>query len=230
MGAKYVFFISLFSFLSVFSQDDTRALSITKDFQGIAVLNGIHLSIQKGDTTKLEVSGYRANDVIATVIDNYLQIQLTTRRKKDEEGITNAILTYKDSLSSIEVREGAKAHAEYPIVSTEINLYAFGASSMDINVECDRLNVSLAGKSEAVLAGDTIFQNVEAKGKSTYKALNLTCEQAIVLAKSASQVHLEVSELIDAKATFSGSVVIYNEPKVLNQKSSFGGTIIKVEE
>ncbi len=211
------------------SQEETN-ITITNTFDGITVLNGIHLTLEKGEANTVKATGYRANEVIATVIEGNLQIQLTSRRKKKEQGITDVTLVYTDSIRSIELREGAKAHAEYAIDNIELSLVGYDASSFDINAECQRLNVLLSGKSKAQLAGETIIQKVETKGKSEYKALNLTCEQAIVKATGGSKIHIEVSQLVDAKATSSGAVIVYNKPKVVNQKASFGGTIILLEE
>ena len=227
----------LSAFQPGFSQEKAD-IEVKGEFNGVTVLNYIDLVIEKGEEASLSAFGERANEVLAIVDEGILQIQQPysrrggSKRKSKNEPKTNikVVLKYKDSIRYLEARNGSSIHVEYPLEHVELNIAAHGESSLDINAECDRLNVSLSGKSIADVAGDTVLQNIETKGKSTYKAINLNCEQADVVAGSGSEVHLEVSKLINAKATSSSSVVIYSKPKVLNKKSSFGGSVILIDE
>ena len=206
----------------VFAQEPiTKKLG---DFNTLKVYNGLTVELVKSSKSKIEISGKKADDVSIKNSNGILKIRL-----KFPEGITSEDvkikLHYSSVINVLDANEGAKIYSERVIKQQhlEVKVQEGGFINMPINTKY-LVAKSVTGGAIS-LTGSTQNQTIEATTGGIYEAFDMQSKQAIVTAASGARVEVKISEVLDAKVRFGGTIFYKGTPEVLKTKKIIGGTI-----
>jgi len=231
MKRIFVFLLSLSFVFSLAAQNEgqenikkeTRAI---KEFDKLRVTKGINVTLIKGDKPKAEINIINAptSDVVIENDQNELTVKMRTKVYQDVT--VQVYLTYTD-IRSISVGSGGNVDNEGVLTSKMLTLDGGLDGVINLDVEVDALEATL---STARIALDGYAKTVEVKASTggKFQGEGLETEKAYVSANTGAIVTVNVSELLDAKASTGGTVEYTGNPSKVKVKETFGGSVEKI--
>lgn len=137
------------------------------------------------------------------------------------------IITYK-KLRTLKVRAGASAYTENPINGDELELRFSSGASGEIEIEQSSIEVNVSEGGNLKLAGVTDWQNIKVATGGTLSAYRLDAENTIVKANTGGSAKVMTFESIDARANTGGTITYKGDPKKVQKKDGFSGTVRKL--
>lgn len=210
------------TYAMVFAQEP-----ITKnvgDFNTLKVFNGLTVKIQKSNTSKIEITGYQAEEVTVKNSNGILKIRLKFPENFTAEGV-KILLFYDTSIAVLDANEGAMIVSDEKIKQQQLEVKVQEGAKIKAQVDIKHLVVKTVTGGIIKLSGSTQNQNIEATTGGIYKAYDLESKQTVVIAASGANVEVNTTEVLDAKVRFGGSIYYKGTPEVLKTKKIIGGTI-----
>ncbi|MFA5298942.1 MAG: head GIN domain-containing protein [Lutibacter sp.] len=194
------------------------------DFNTVKVYNGLTVELEKSSSSKIEISGPKAEQISVKNSNGILKIRL-----RFPEGFTadNAkiVLYYSKDINVLDANEGATITSDEVIKQQHLEVKTQEGAKIKLETETQYLTVKSVSGGIITLNGSTDSQNIEATTGGIYSAYDLQSKQTIVTAASGANVEVNASELLDAQVRFGGSIYYKGTPEVLKTKIVIGGTI-----
>ncbi|SFE59855.1 head GIN domain-containing protein [Thermophagus xiamenensis] len=226
-------FVSLLSIsfgLFLFAQEGQENMNketrIIKDFNKLKVTKGINVTLIKGDEPKAEINIVNAptSDVIIENDQNELTVKMRTKVYQDVK--VQVYLTYTD-IRSISVGSGGNVDNEGVLTAKLLTLDAGLDGVINLNVEVDALEATVSA-SRIALEGYSKTIEVKASTGGKFQGERLEAEKAYIAANTGGIVSVNVSGLLDAKASTGATVEYTGNPQKLNIKETLGGKVEKI--
>ena len=241
----------LFSILASAQVSENRNVS---NFSKIKVSTSIYLVFTQDANYAVKVEADDAEklkDIVTNVSGNTLEVYVDSKNfnKKDKKRFTHKILRVwvsapsvdsfqASSSSSVSLKNGINVNAAEIKVSssaelkgniTADNISIKVSSSGDVKsaVSSKKVNVDVSSSGDVILSGTAENITVSASSSGDVEAKELTVKKASVEASSSADVVLTVTESLTAKASSSGSVIYYGNPKDVNSEKSSSGSVTK---
>jgi hypothetical protein len=165
------------------------------------------------------------HDLVIESVDGVLYIDTSDEQLSDDLVIHLGVQTLKEL-----VNEGRSRIAADGLHAASLILENHGAGFIDIrHLDVADLTVVNDGAASTTLSGSAQHQYVDLAGAAEYHALGLASQTTQVSVRGASQVELQVEELLDITATGGARVNYSGKPWVL-QKLSGKGAIKQLDE
>lgn len=194
------------------------------DFNTLKVFNGLTVILQKSDVSKIEITGSKSEDVSIKNSNGVLKIRL-----KFPEGFTaedlKITLYYTNNIDVIDANEGAKIFSEEVFNQQHVEVKAQEGARIEMKIETKHLVVKSVSGGIIELTGATQNQTIEATTGGIYEGYNMQSKQAVATAASGARVEVRITEVLDAKIRFGGTIFYKGTPEVLKTKKIIGGTI-----
>ena len=194
------------------------------DFNTVKVYNGLTVELKKSSSSKIEISGPKAEQISVKNSNGTLKIRL-----RFPEGFTadNAIIVlyYSNDIAVLDANEGASIVSDETIKQQHLEVKTQEGAKIKLEIDTKYLTVKSVSGGIVSLVGVTDSQTIEATTGGIYNAYDLQSKQAIVTSASGANVEVNASELLDAKVRFGGSIYYQGVPDVLKTKVTIGGTI-----
>ena len=194
------------------------------DFNTLKVYNGLTVEVQKSKTSKIEISGPKSEDVTVKNSNGILKIRLKFPESFVAED-AKIILYYNSNINVFDANEGGKIFSEEVVNQQHIEVKVQEGAIIEMPIETKHLVVKAVSGGFIELSGFTQNQTIEATTGATYKAFDVQSKQAIVTAASGARAEVKISEVLDAKVRFGGTIFYKGMPEVLKTKKIIGGTI-----
>ena len=215
-----LFFVALTSF----AQNDV-VVQLEK-FDELKVYNGLQVNLIKSDEHKVVITGERASEVTVKNKKGILKIALdlasTFNSKK-----AKIDLYYNSNIAELDANQGAVISSKEVFTQTQLKLSSQDGAYIKLNVAVDYLNVKGITGGNIQLKGNTKSQNVNMVSGANYEAANLISEQATIYVSTGAEVEVQVTEAMDAKVKFGGTILYSGRPKSVTTEKSLGGKITK---
>ena len=194
------------------------------EFHTLKVFNGLTVDLKKSNRSKIEIEGSKSEDVSIKNQNGVLKIRL-----KFPEGFTSEdlkiTLYYANNIDILDANEGATISSNETFKQQHIEVKVQEGAKIKMVINTKHLVVKSVSGGVIKLEGVTKNQNVEATTGGIYKAFKVKSKQAIVTAASGARVEVNITEVLDAKVRFGGTVYYQGTPEVLKTKKVIGGTI-----
>jgi len=194
------------------------------DFNTLKVYNGLTVEVQKSKTSKIEISGPKSEDVTVKNSNGILKIRLKFPESFVAED-AKIILYYNSNIDVFDANEGGKIFSEEVVNQQHIEVKVQEGAIIEMPIETKHLVVKAVSGGFIELSGFTQNQTIEATTGATYKAFDVQSKQGIVTAASGARAEVKISEVLDAKVRFGGTIFYKGTPEVLKTKKIIGGTI-----
>ena len=231
----------MFLVLAVFGQDrETRSLS---SFNEITASEGIDVRIRSGSKEEaiVEADNIELGDVETRVSGGVLDIYLSGRGHRNVD--VTVWVTYK-TLIAVGVSSAADMRSEERVMASgDFEVRVSSAGELDMEVDCDELNVGVSSAGEAridvnadhvdasassagdiELSGTTSSLEVDVSSSGDFDGFDLSSEQADVSASSGGSAEVRVNEELDARASSGGSIEYEGSPR-MDISTSSGGSV-----
>jgi len=212
----------MFSCSILFAQEPiTKNLG---DFNSLKVFNGLTVELQKSNTSKIEITGSKSENVTVKNSNGILKIRLKFPESIMVEDV-KIKLFYNDNIDVLDANEGAKIFSDQIIKQQHLEVKVQEGASINLPVEVKYLTVKAVSGGIIELTGAIKNQTIEATSGGIYEAYNLNSKESFVTAASGARVEIKTSEVLDAKVRFGGTIFYKGTPEVLKTKKIIGGTI-----
>ncbi|MDR6299784.1 head GIN domain-containing protein [Mesonia maritima] len=217
--------ISLLS-LQAFAQE--IEIKIEEDFNEIKIFNKINATLIPSTENKIIAKGVEKEEVEAKVHGNVLKIKSELDNIWSEDD-TQVEIYYK-SFEILDINEGAEVDASKIIKQENLTVSAQEGSRIALEIEVKNLKVKIYTGGSIYLYGKADQQEVSIKAGGEYEGKELITQSTNVKVSAGGDAEVNASESCNAKVSAGGSIYVYGNPSELNQKTTFGGKIVKKEE
>lgn len=222
---RFLFIVLAFlSLVSYAQQTETRNIG---PFTGVKAAEGIDVYLKKGDkeSARVEVTGTDPSNVLTEISGSYLKIHM---RDGNYRGNVNAkvYVTYV-KVNKLSASSAGSIFSEGPIRSTEMEVSASSAGTVEINIETVSLSASASSAGDMELTGKAKSAFFECSSAGVIDAYDLEAENVEGDASSAGNIKLSVTKSLEARASSSGTIRYRGNPDKNNTSSSSGGSVKK---
>lgn len=217
---KHVIAFSLFA-VSVMSAQTSKSLGPISKVTGF---DQIEIHLVPSNENKIELTGTNSEAVELVNKDGELKVRMPFGKMLKGDAITATV--YFKSLEAVEANEGSFVSCDKTLKSTMFDIIAKEGGKVDIAVEASKINIKTSSGAVVTLGGKTQNMDAVSSAGGILEAKNCVTQQASVTVNAGGQIDISAYDVVDAKARAGGSIIIYGNPKQVNEKTIFGGNII----
>lgn len=221
---KNLFFVLFLSLSFCFAQNINKNLG---DFNQLKVYDGLSVRLIESNENKAVISGKYADKVVTVVKNDLLKIKLNI--EKYHAGKDVHVDLYYKKIYLIDANEGAFIKSEGTISSIDLDVNAQEGAEIDIAVKTKRLNVRSISGANISISGTTNNQEVTANTGANYNGKALKSNQTGASVSSGATVKIYAKEVAKATAKAGGTIRVYGNPEMIDQKKILGGSITIVD-
>ena len=198
------------------------------NFNSIKVSTGIDLYITMGETesVKIVADDDIIDDLITEVKNGTLRIYMKQNNWFNCNGnkTKKAYVTVKE-LEAINASSGSDVRSENTLKGQDLKVNVSSGSDVDIDLFYKNLWVNTSSGSDAKLSGKVKTLHAEASSGSDIKAHNLKSVICKLRASSGSDITVNVSGELYAKASSGADIRYYGNPEIRDTDESSGGDV-----
>lgn len=193
-------------------------------FDELKVFNGLYVTLKKADSPSIEISGDKAQEVVYKNVNGRLKLSMRFLQTFNayEAQVT---IFYTDDLKLIDVNEGSLVSSIEKITQQNIELKAQEGATIDLELDVKFLTIRSVTGGKILLKGKAENQDIEANTGGVYKAYGLKTSHTTITSSSGAYAEVTVSEVLDAKIRFGGTVYYKGSPGEVKKEKIIGGTI-----
>ncbi len=202
----------------------TQERKISSDFSAIDVSQGIEVYLTISDNVSLSLEAdENLHDIIITEVnDGVLHIYT---EKNIWSAKSKKVYVTARSINEIVTTSGAGVKSENTIIAEDFKIKATSGSNVRLQLKVDNLTCNTTSGANARLKGKAISFSVKSTSGSNIKAQELETESCTVKVTSGSNVYVNVTNSLNAKATSGGDIRYIGNPKKVQENSSSSGSI-----
>ncbi len=202
----------------------TQERKISSDFSAIDVSQGIEVYLTISDNVSLSLEAdENLHDIIITEVnDGVLHIYT---EKNIWSAKSKKVYVTARSINEIVTTSGAGVKSENTIIAEDFKIKATSGSNVRLQLKVDNLTCNTTSGANARLKGKAISLNIKSTSGSNIKAQELETESCTVKVTSGSNVYVNVTNSLNAKATSGGDIRYIGNPKKVQENSSSSGSI-----
>lgn len=196
------------------------------NFSDVEVSRGLRVNITSGEENMAVITGDSRDKIQVRVEKGVLIIRssLTQLLEKDNTLIN---ITYKQ-LQGLQARQNSKVEFCSKIVQPLLKFRASEGAQIFANVDVENLVATASTGGNLTLIGNALIQEIEVKAAGEFKGENLTGESINVVSNGGGNANIFAKKYVNATVRAGGHVYIYGDPEKVEEKTSFGGTIKKI--
>jgi len=219
--------LAAISFVTVYSQDESRESRSVTAFHGVEVSGGIDLYISSGPVS-VAISAANSDirhHMITEVVDGVLRIHLERDWQPDASHPNMKAYVSLQNLDNLEASGGGDIYIQGVINVADLKVDLSGGGNLSGKLNADHLNINQSGGSNVELTGKVKDLRLNASGGGNLKGYELVTDYASIYASGGCNSELTVNKELRV-VTSGGSDVHYKGPaSVSEMKSSGGGTV-----
>ena len=197
---------------------------LNDNFTAIRVSSGLDLYLTQGDENSLTIEAdENLHDIILTKIDNG-RLYIYTKKGIWLAKARKIHVTVKN-LEELDASSGSDVFSENTILTSNFKVNVSSGADVKIEVNAESVYSSTNSGSDLKIFGETENHTANASSGSSIDAYNLISKNVTVNVNSGADINIFASENLNANANSGGDIDYRGNPKVLNKKSSSGGSI-----
>ena len=213
----------LFGCILVTGQDSkvTHKLEPFKEVKGF---DGLSINLIKSTENKAIISGENTSSVAIVNIEGVLKIRMQIG--KIFSGYKTFVdLYYSDKILVIDVNEDARIVTKDNIKQEVLELKAQEGGELIVNAEVEQMLIKSVSGGVIRTTGSSNLQDVQINTGGVYEGKDFTTNFCTINVNAGSRAEINAKDYVKATVKAGGEVLVYGNPKKLEEKTVFGGTI-----
>tara|TARA_R110000764_G_scaffold154614_1_gene242470 strand:+ start:332 stop:1009 length:678 start_codon:yes stop_codon:yes gene_type:complete len=213
----------LFGCILVTGQDSkvTHKLESFKELKGF---DGLSINLIKSTENKAIISGENTNSVAIVNVEGVLKIRMQI--DKIFSGYKTFVdLYYSDKILVIDVNEDARIVSKEIIKQEVLELKAQEGGELIVNAEVEQMLIKSVSGGVIKTTGSSNLQDVQINTGGIYEGKNFSTNFSTINVNAGSRAEINAKDYVKATVKAGGEVLVYGNPKKLEEKTVFGGTI-----
>ncbi|WP_047417666.1 head GIN domain-containing protein [Cellulophaga sp. Hel_I_12] len=218
-----ILIFSVFTLVTIQAQNEKIIQNLEK-FTTIKAFDGLSINLIKSDVNKAVITGANTNKVVIVNSDGVLKLRMEF--VKIFSGYRTFIdLYYTEKLVTIDVNEDAKIVNKDVIKQDLLELKAQEGGELIINTQVEQLLIKTVTGGIITTKGFSDNQDVMINTGGIYQGKNFKTNFTTVNVNAGSKAEIYAVNYVKASVKAGGEVLVYGDPKKMDEKTVFGGTI-----
>lgn len=220
-------FLIFLSFQGLWSQEEMITQELEK-FTVVKGFDGISINLIKSDVNRAVITG--ANTKKVAIVNNYGVLKLRMEIDKIFSGYRTFVnLYHTEELKVIDVNEDARIGSEKLIIQDVLELKAQEGGELELNCQTEQLLVKSITGGEIVTTGFSDNQDVIINTGGFYNGKAFKTKFTTVSVNAGGNAEIYATDYIKANVKAGGEVLVYGDPLKMDEKTVFGGRIIRMD-
>jgi hypothetical protein len=220
---QVVIFMLLLCCVLATGQDNkiTQNLDSFKELKGF---DGLSINLIKSTENKAIITGDNTSKV--AIVNNEGILKIRMQIGKIFSGYKTFVdLYYNSDILVIDVNEDARIVTEGIIKQDVLELKAQEGGEVIVNAEVEQMLIKAVSGGIVLTKGNSNLQDVQINTGGVYEGKNFTTNFSTINVNAGSRAEVNAKDYVKATVKAGGEVLIYGNPKKLEEKTVFGGTI-----
>lgn len=222
----FTILLCIFLTHATIAQNNKVTQSLEK-FAEVKGFDGISINLIRSSENKAVISGENTDNVVIVNNDGILKIRMQIT--KFFSGYKTFVdLYYTDDIMVIDVNEDARISSDATIIQDILELKSQEGGEVDVTTEVEQLLVKSVTGGIVKTSGVANLQDVQINTGGIYEGKALKTKFSTVNVNAGSRAEIYASDYVKAAVKAGGEVLVYGNPPKLEEKTVFGGRIIRM--
>lgn len=223
-----ILFLSVLVFYLEVNSQENKITQELAPFQELKGFDGISIKLIKSDVNKAVITG--ANTKKVAIVNNKGVLKVRMEIDKIFSGFRTFIsLYYTDELRVIDVNEDAFIRSEDVFKQDVLELKAQEGGEIELNCETEQLLIKSVTGGEIITKGFSNNQDIRINTGGMYDGTTFKTEFTTITVSAGGNAKIYATKYVKADVKGGGKVDVYGDPKKMDEKTVFGGTITRIE-
>ena len=223
MKQFFTVIIVVFGLATMQGQNDKVTQNLEK-FTTIKAYDGLSINIIKSDVNKAVITGANTNKVAFVISEGVLKVRMELG--KIFSGYRTFVdIYYTEQLVTIDVNEDARIANKDVIKQNLLELKAQEGGELVINTQVEQLLIKTVTGGIITTTGFSDNQDVMINTGGIYQGKGFKTNFTTVNVNAGSKAEIYAINYVKASVKAGGEVLVYGNPKKMDEKTVFGGTI-----
>ncbi len=215
--------ILLFWASTTFAQEITVELD---NFTEVEVTKGLKVNLTQAEKNEAIITGNSRDDVKLEVKNGVLKISVDLDHLwNDDNTIVNI---YFKQLLKLEAKQNSNIDICGKLSQPIFNLRVQEGADVKAKVELENFYASVVTGGNLFIIGTAAKQDIDVKAAGDFKGENLIGTDVKVSIAGGGTASIYSKAYVNAKVRAGGTIYIYGNPKKIDERTTFGGTIKKI--
>jgi len=197
------------------------------DFNEVKVYDLIEVNLIKSDGNRILIKGDNTEDIIFTNKNGILKLRMQLDKKFTGED--TFIEVYYTDLDVIDANEGARITCNEMINKNKMELRAQEGAKITIAMDVAVVDIRAVTGGIIEASGLAKNQTVVLNTGGIFEGRELRTQTTDVKISAGGEAQVFASDSIDINVKAGGDVIVYGNPKEVNQKTFVGGRVRMVD-
>lgn len=217
--------ITVFLFLITMEVSSQDRIIYPGEFIGIEVLRGLRTNLIPSNEDKVIIKGKNIDKILVKVDNGILKVRAgQAQLLASDDTIVEIYFKY---VLAIEARQNSKIYISKVLKQPLLKLSAREGASIFADLEVENVVATSVTGGSITLTGKAAIQEIEVKSGS-YRGENLKGENINVVLNGGGTANIFARKYVNASALSGGHIYIYGNPEEIHEKTSFGGSIKRI--
>ncbi|MDO6491366.1 MULTISPECIES: head GIN domain-containing protein [unclassified Cellulophaga] len=225
MNKLTLFTFLLFTFSLVNAQNEKITLQL-ESFTEVKAFDGLSVNLIKSTKNEAVITG--ANTQKVSIVNNDGVLKLRMQLDKIFSGYRTFVdVYYTDILAVIDVNEDARISSNETIKQDLLELKSQEGGELIIDVEVTQLLIKSVTGGVITSKGSAKNQDIKINTGGIYYGKNLKTELTTISVNAGGNAEINATNYVQATVKAGGEVLVYGDPLKMDEKTVFGGKIIR---
>lgn len=224
---KLVLFVFLFIGLQTVDAQNERITKDLQKFTEVKGFDGLSINLIKSDVNKAIITGTNTDKVAIVNTNGILRIRMEIT--KMFSGYKTFIdIYYTETLLVVDVNEDARITSKDIIKQNVLELKAQEGGEISVSAQVEQLLIKTVSGGIVTAKGSSDNQDVIINTGGIYKGKDFKTKFTTVNVNAGSTADIFATDYVRAAVKAGGTVNVYGNPSKMEEKTVFGGKIIRM--
>ena len=206
---------------------DVKITQSIEPFKEVKGFDGLSINLIKSSENKVVISGENTDKVAVVNNDGILKIRMQIG--KSFSGYKTFVdLHYAQDILIIDVNEDARIVTEQMIEQDVLELKAQEGGELVVNAIVEQMLIKSVSGGIIKTNGSSNVQDVQINTGGVYEGKSFETNFSTINVNAGSRAEINARDYVKATVKAGGEVLVYGNPKKLEEKTVFGGTITRM--
>ena len=206
---------------------DVKITQSIEPFKEVKGFDGLSINLIKSSENKVVISGENTDKVAVVNNDGILKIRMQIG--KIFSGYKTFVdLHYAQDILIIDVNEDARIVTEQMIEQDVLELKAQEGGELVVNAIVEQMLIKSVSGGIIKTNGSSNVQDVQINTGGVYEGKSFETNFSTINVNAGSRAEINAKDYVKATVKAGGEVLVYGNPKKLEEKTVFGGTITRM--
>lgn len=219
--------IILLLFMSCASISYAQEITVKLDnFTEAEISKGLKVNFTQAEENKAVITGSSRDNVDLQVKNGILKVSINLDHLWNEDN--TVVNIYFKQLLNVEAKQNSKIDLCGKITQPMIKLRVQEGSDIKANLDVENLYASAVTGGNLHVIGNAVKQEIDVKAAGDFKGENLIGTDVEVSIAGGGTASVFSKAYVNAKVRAGGTIYIYGDPEKIDEQTTFGGTIKKI--